>query len=151
MAVSFLRLVLAARLLAGPALAFRSRKPDAGKRLSAALERLGPPYVKLGQMLATRPDIVGAEVAVALEHLQDRLPPGAATTPHYHPRTEEIYYILRGEGLMQIDHERRQVGPGDAIAIPPGCKHQITNTGTETLVFLCCCAPPYRHEDTYFE
>ena len=48
---------------------------DAGARLARALERLGPAYIKLGQMLATRPDIVGEEVASALEHLQDRLPP----------------------------------------------------------------------------
>lgn len=46
-----------------------------GVRLAHALERLGPAYVKLGQMLATRPDIVGEDVARALEHLQDRLPP----------------------------------------------------------------------------
>ena len=51
------------------------RKPDAGARLGRALERLGPAYIKLGQMLATRPDIVGEEMAPALEHLQDRLPP----------------------------------------------------------------------------
>ncbi len=46
-----------------------------GVRLAHALERLGPAYIKLGQMLATRPDIVGEDVARALEHLQDRLPP----------------------------------------------------------------------------
>ena len=46
-----------------------------GVRLAHALERLGPAYIKLGQMLATRPDIVGEEVARALQHLQDRLPP----------------------------------------------------------------------------
>jgi ubiquinone biosynthesis protein len=44
-------------------------------RLAAALERAGPAAIKLGQMLATRPDIVGEDVARALEHLQDRLPP----------------------------------------------------------------------------
>ena len=72
---SFLRLGHAAFVLAGPARAFRAHKPDAGARLGAALTRLGPAYIKLGQMLATRPDIVGAEMAAALEHLQDRLPP----------------------------------------------------------------------------
>src|SRR5688572_14613315 len=77
-----------------------------------------------------------------------RLPPGAATTPHHHPRTEEIYYILEGRGRMQIAEELREVGPGDAIAIPPGARHQITNTGTEVLRFLCCCAPGYEHDDT---
>jgi len=44
-------------------------------RLSAALTRLGPTYVKLGQFLATRPDIVGTALAHDLESLQDRMPP----------------------------------------------------------------------------
>jgi mannose-6-phosphate isomerase-like protein (cupin superfamily) len=78
-----------------------------------------------------------------------RLPPGAATTPHYHPLTEEIYYILEGAGRMTIDGESRDVGPGDAIAIPPGAVHTILNTSsTTTLKFLCCCAPAYEHTDT---
>jgi ubiquinone biosynthesis protein len=76
---SFFRLLEAARVLGGPALAFRARKLDAGVRLGRALEQLGPAYIKLGQMLATRPDIVGDEVARALEHLQDRLPPFSDT------------------------------------------------------------------------
>src|ERR1700685_2300922 len=48
-----------------------------GERLARALESLGPAYVKLGQVLATRPDLIGAEIAGALEQLQDRLPPFA--------------------------------------------------------------------------
>jgi len=72
---SALRLLHAACLLTGPALAFHRHRADAGTRLSRALERLGPAYIKLGQMLATRPDIVGVEMARSLEHLQDRLPP----------------------------------------------------------------------------
>ena len=77
-----------------------------------------------------------------------RLAPGGKTTPHYHPQTEEIYYILRGVGQMRLEDERREVGPGDAIAIPPGARHQIVNLGEETLVFLCCCAPAYEDADT---
>ena len=77
-----------------------------------------------------------------------RLPAGAATAPHYHPLTEEIYYILAGTGRMQVGIEVRDVGPGDAVAIPPGATHQIANTGTVTLSFLCCCAPAYEHHDT---
>ncbi len=46
-----------------------------GERLARALESLGPAHIKLGQILATRPDVVGAEIAGALEGLQDRLPP----------------------------------------------------------------------------
>jgi mannose-6-phosphate isomerase-like protein (cupin superfamily) len=77
-----------------------------------------------------------------------RVARGATTTPHYHPQTEEIYYILSGTAEMRIEDERREVGPGDAIAILPGKVHQITNTGKETLVLLCCCAPGYEHADT---
>ncbi len=77
-----------------------------------------------------------------------RVPPGARTAPHYHPKTEEIYYILAGQGQMRIADQTAPVVPGDAIAIPPGQVHQITNTGDKPLVFLCCCAPAYEHADT---
>ncbi len=46
-----------------------------GIRLAKALESLGPAYIKLGQVLATRPDLVGDDVALELQSLQDRLPP----------------------------------------------------------------------------
>jgi mannose-6-phosphate isomerase-like protein (cupin superfamily) len=77
-----------------------------------------------------------------------RIAPGQATTPHYHPVTEEIYYVLEGSGEMRIGDELREVRVGDAIAIPPGAPHQIRNTGDVTLKILCCCAPGYEHSDT---
>lgn len=80
-----------------------------------------------------------------------RLKPGQSTVAHRHLKTEEIYFILQGTGLMQVDEELRSVRAGDAIAIPPGSLHQITNTGPEELRFLCCCSPPYEHDDTVLE
>lgn len=77
-----------------------------------------------------------------------RLPPGGRTTPHYHPQTEEIYYILEGTGRMTIGEDRQAVTPGDAIAIPPGAVHTIECTSDVPLKFLCCCAPAYEHSDT---
>jgi ubiquinone biosynthesis protein len=53
------------------------RGAKSGARLSRALERMGPAYLKLGQFLATRPDVVGVVMARDLESLQDRLPPFA--------------------------------------------------------------------------
>ena len=44
-----------------------------------------------------------------------RLLPGARTTPHCHPQTEEIYYILEGAGRMQIGEEHRNVGPVEQL------------------------------------
>ncbi len=51
------------------------RGAKSGPRLSRALTRMGPAYLKLGQFLATRPDVVGVNMARDLESLQDRLPP----------------------------------------------------------------------------
>jgi mannose-6-phosphate isomerase-like protein (cupin superfamily) len=78
-----------------------------------------------------------------------RLEPGASTQEHYHAKTEEIYYITHGVGRMRIGTEVREVRPGDAIAIPPGQRHKLWNTGQETLRLLCCCAPAYEHADTF--
>ena len=77
-----------------------------------------------------------------------RVPVGGSTQEHYHPKTEEIYYITHGQGRMRIEGEEREVGVGDAIAIRPGQRHKLWNTGQETLRLLCCCAPAYEHEDT---
>ena len=63
------------RLLGRPKASEKSLHP--GQRLAAALEQMGPSAIKLGQLLATRPDILGPEIARGLETLQDRLPPFA--------------------------------------------------------------------------
>jgi mannose-6-phosphate isomerase-like protein (cupin superfamily) len=78
------------------------------------------------------------------------LPASGATQRHYHRLSEEFYFILEGSGTMEIDGEERSVGPGDAILIPPGAWHQIRTGADGGVRFLCCCAPPYAHEDTYF-
>jgi len=74
---------------------------------------------------------------------------GQTTQRHYHRRSEEIYFLLEGEGELEVDGERRHVGAGDAALIPAGAWHEIV--ATTPLRFLCCCAPPYSHDDTFFE
>ena len=78
------------------------------------------------------------------------LEPGQATERHYHRASEELYYVVEGRGEMEVDGSREHVSPGDAILIPPGAWHQIRADEGGPLRFLCCCAPPYRHEDTFF-
>ena len=77
------------------------------------------------------------------------LDPGQSTQRHYHARSEEIYLIIEGGGELEVDGERRAVGPGDAILIPPGSWHQLTATESGTTL-LCCCVPPYSDDDTFF-
>ena len=91
-----------------------------------------------------------ANAPVANQSLAEAsLSAGVATDRHYHKLSEEFYFLLEGTGTMEINGQTREVTPGDAILIPPGAWHQIT--ATTSLRFLCCCAPPYAHEDTYFE
>jgi len=79
------------------------------------------------------------------------LEPDQATERHYHRATEEIYFVLKGSGRMEVDGDTRTVRPGDAVLIPPGAWHTLDNNGSSELRILCCCAPPYSHDDTFFE
>ena len=74
--------------------------------------------------------------------------PGMTTRLHLHIRSEELYHITAGQGLMTLGAEQFAVAVGDTICIPPGTAHCIRNTGAHALRILCCCAPPYAHEDT---
>jgi len=77
------------------------------------------------------------------------LEPGQATARHYHAATEEIYFVLKGSGTMEVDGDTRRVRPGDAVLIRAGAWHTLENDGNSELIILCCCTPPYRHEDTF--
>jgi len=69
----------------------RSAGSDRTERIGRAVERLGPSYVKLGQFLATRPDVVGHELALDLSRLQDRM--------ETFPRAESVAAIEASLGL----------------------------------------------------
>ena len=107
-----------------------------------------PPFItkdgsEIRELLAHRNSVIRQQSLA-----EARLPVGAATQEHFHARTEEIYFILAGHGRMRIETEEQPVQPGDAVAIPPGKRHKLFNTGTEPLRLLCCCAPAYEHSDT---
>ncbi|MBB4016956.1 ubiquinone biosynthesis protein [Chelatococcus caeni] len=80
---------------------------ESGSRLAAAMTRLGPSYVKFGQFLATRPDVVGVRAAADLESLQDRLPP--------FPREEAVRTIEEAFDVP-IDRLFSDFGPALAAA-----------------------------------
>jgi mannose-6-phosphate isomerase-like protein (cupin superfamily) len=78
------------------------------------------------------------------------LEPGQATERHYHRATEEIYFVIKGSGDMEVDGRTERVRPGDAILIPARAWHSLVNDGTSELRILCCCVPPYSDADTFF-
>lgn len=73
---------------------------------------------------------------------------GGSTQLHRHAQTEELYHVTSGSGLMTLGDSCFKVGAGDTVLIPPGTPHRIEATGAEPLRILCCCSPPYSHDDT---
>ena len=113
------------------------------KNLDAA-----PPFItkdgsEIRELLAHRNSVIRNQSLA-----EARVPVGGSTQEHYHARAEEIYFITAGCGRMRIEAETAEVKAGDAVAIPPGKKHKLWNTGSETLKLLCCCSPAYEHSDT---
>ena len=100
---------------------------SAGMRLTRALESLGPTYIKLGQVLATRPDIIGDDVALALETLQDRLPPfptGAAKSEVEHALGRPLRDIFSDFGdavaaasIAQVHEAETTDTPSQRVAV----------------------------------
>jgi mannose-6-phosphate isomerase-like protein (cupin superfamily) len=76
------------------------------------------------------------------------VPPGFETLLHKHNRSEEIYHITEGEGLMTVEDKQFEVKVGDTVCILPGEAHHIKNFSDIPLKILCCCSPPYSHDDT---
>jgi mannose-6-phosphate isomerase-like protein (cupin superfamily) len=61
---------------------------------------------------------------------------------HAHQVQEQIYYVLQGKGIMEMDDLKKVVDPHTVIHIPPGVRHAIYNTGLEDLVFFVITSPP---------
>ena len=76
------------------------------------------------------------------------VPPGGETEEHFHRLSEEIYFFTAGAGRLRLGDEESEVAAGDTVVIAPGTNHKLWNTGTEPLKLLCCCSPPYSHDDT---
>ncbi|MBN2229836.1 MAG: cupin domain-containing protein [Candidatus Thorarchaeota archaeon] len=72
------------------------------------------------------------------------LKPGEKSLPHRFHKASEVYYILKGRGIMHIDDEIEEVIPGDTIHIPPKAVQWIESRGSEDLEFLCIVDPAWK-------
>ena len=77
-----------------------------------------------------------------------RVEPGVTTQWHQLKKPFERYYILEGQGRMEIGELSPQdITPGFVVLIPPMCRQRITNTGSSDLLFLAICSPRFSVED----
>ncbi len=78
------------------------------------------------------PPGVGSDYAVRVVHV----PPGSRT-PHRHPHSDEVTYVVSGSGNAWEEDRSTPVGPGDLIVVPRGAAHATVAHGDEELVLLC--------------
>ena len=91
------------------------------------------------QGLATA-ETLGAQL-LSMCHLE--CPPGATVRPvHSHRDTEELMYILEGQGEAWVDGETAPFRAGDVVLLPANALHMVRNTGATPLVTVCVFAPP---------
>jgi len=76
-----------------------------------------------------------------LSVIQERIPPGGAEIKHYHEKAHQFFFVLSGEATMEIREEKRVLGPGQAVAVPPKVSHRLSNEGREDLSLLVVSAP----------
>ena len=77
----------------------------------------------------------------SLNVIRERMPPGTAERLHYHERAQQLFYILSGEAIFELDGERVEVRSGESLHIPKGVKHRVRNEGKEDLTFLLVSEP----------
>jgi len=78
------------------------------------------------------------------------LAPGQKAIPHWHRFSEEIYYVISGEGKVRIGGIIENIKSGDAIYVPLGAIHALENTDSETMKIMAICSPPYEEGDMFF-
>jgi quercetin dioxygenase-like cupin family protein len=81
-------------------------------------------------------DPLPPDVAVGCSARVVRIAPGPRT-PHRHPHSAEVVYVVSGAGTAWEDDVPTVVGPGDVLVVPPGVPHATVATGTSELVLVC--------------
>ncbi|MBU0469278.1 MAG: cupin domain-containing protein [Candidatus Omnitrophica bacterium] len=90
------------------------------------------------------PEKQDVDIRYSLAHA--KVPIGETTWKHS-LKTSEVYYILKGKGVMTIDEESRVLEKNDTVYIPPKAVQFIENTGDVDLEFICIVDPAWRKED----
>lgn len=85
-----------------------------------------------------RPENVGSRL---VDYRISTYQPMACVERHAHKVQEQIYHVLEGEGMMEIDGRRQVVRKHDVIFIPPGLSHSIANNGLTDLTFVVVTTP----------
>ncbi len=115
------------------------RKPAIRAAASVLWDELPGHFGGAYSKLLVRPESCGAK---SIDYRISVYQPRAYVELHRHRIQEQVYHVLDGEAVMEIDGERTVVRRDDIIFIPPGVKHAIYNTGMTDLRFIVVTSPP---------
>ena len=85
-----------------------------------------------------RPETAGSRL---IDYRISCYQPMAYVALHAHKVQEQVYHVIEGEGMMEMDGKRQVVRKHDVIYIPPGVEHSISNTGLGDLTFIVATTP----------
>ncbi|MEO8151362.1 MAG: cupin domain-containing protein [Bacteroidia bacterium] len=89
-------------------------------------------------------EIINTENFASFSLSKAKVSLGITTENHIVKDTDEVYYILSGEGEMEIDGKIvGMVNKDDVVFIPKNKNQRIKNTGSEDLIFICFCSPRF--------
>jgi mannose-6-phosphate isomerase-like protein (cupin superfamily) len=111
------------------------------KHFSETTEIVSGDRALLRELLNPRKEQMQIDYSLAWAQIQ----PDQKTVPHTLSYAE-VYYILRGDGIMHIDDEEAAIKAQDTIYIPPHAIQWVENTGTIPLAFLCIVNPAWHPE-----
>ena len=84
-------------------------------------------------------------VSIGLAVVKDRI------RPHYQKVSDEIYYVLRGQGTITIGQDQQELHEGDVVSIPKGQVHSFVNTGADPCLILFSSGPKFEPDrDRFF-
>lgn len=113
------------------------------KSIASLPEILAGDHTLLKEVLHPEKDAIALNFSLAHAIIK----PNSASLPHRLQHQSETYYILKGEGKIQIEEESATLKKDDTVLVPAGALQAVENTGKENLEFLCIVSPPWTEND----
>lgn len=76
---------------------------------------------------------------------------GALCPLHHHRVIEEVFHVLDGEAVVDVEDTRVTLSPSQSVVVPVGAWHRVGATDAGPVRLIVSCAPPHSDDDTFYE
>lgn len=83
-----------------------------------------------------------------LSVIQERVPPGAGETKHFHSKARQYFFVISGKATLEFNDGAVTFGSGQGVHVPPGVTHRFINAAEGEVRFLVISAPSTRGDRT---